>query len=58
MEIGSSSVIDDYIYYLIDSYFLGKRYVTVTYYVTLNISLLINYMPHKKNFLEVRCVTT
>ena len=48
----------EFIYYTIHSSCLEMCDVTVTSYVTTNISLLINYMPHKQNCLEVCDVTT
>jgi hypothetical protein len=39
--------IDDFIYCFVDSFCIEKRYVMVTYYVTLFVSLLVNYLlPH------------
>jgi hypothetical protein len=40
------SNIETIIYCFIDSLCIGNRYVMITYYVTLFLSLLINYMPH------------
>jgi hypothetical protein len=38
--------IDVFIYYFVDSFCIGKRYVMVTYYVILFASLFINYLLH------------
>ena len=43
--LGLEIVLDVFIYYFVDSFCIGKRYVMVTYYVTLFASLLINYLP-------------
>jgi hypothetical protein len=40
------SNIETIIYYFIDLLYIENRYVMVTYYVTLFVSLLLNYMPH------------
>jgi hypothetical protein len=34
------------IYYIIDSFCIENRYMIITYYVTLFVSFLINYLPH------------
>ena len=47
-----------FIYCLVDSFCIGKRYVMVTYYVTLFASLLINYLPHHQFCLCGIYVTT
>jgi hypothetical protein len=46
------------IYCFIDLLYIGNRYVMVTYYVTLFVSLLLNYMPHHIFCLGVMHVTT
>jgi hypothetical protein len=46
------------IYCFIDSFCIENRYVMVTYYVTLFVSLLLNYLPHHIFFLGGIHVTT
>jgi hypothetical protein len=38
--------LESIIYFIVDSFCIGNRYVMVTYYVILFVSLLINYLPH------------
>jgi hypothetical protein len=38
--------IETIIYFFIDSFYIENRYVIVVYYVTLLVSLLLNYLSH------------
>jgi hypothetical protein len=40
------SNIETIIYCSIDSFYIGNRYVMVTYYVTPSVSILLNYLTH------------
>jgi hypothetical protein len=50
--------LESIIYCIVDSFCIGNRYVMVTYYVTLFVSLLINYLPHHYFYLVGMHVTT
>ena len=52
------SNIESLIYCFVDSFFIGKCDGTVTYYVTPNASLFINYLPHQLFCLVGMHVTT